>query len=757
VKNLGILFFLIIANISINAQRNFYNPNTISEIKIYFEEKNWDEILDSLFTYSKAEGRLPANVSINGKYFHNAGIRYKGFSSCNVNYIKNPLNIDLDCFIENQNYKGFTKIKLSNVIHDPSFVREIVSYEIARKYMPSSEANFANLYINDTLIGLYTCVEAVDKNFAKRHYDSKNHSFFKGNPNVLQYPFGQNSNLAYTHGTDTTGYIPYYNLESDTGWSDVLKLIYTLNEDTQNLDKILNIDRTLWMHAFNYTLMNLDSYIGYAQNYYMYMDDNNRFNPILWDLNMTFGSFRESDGSTHFLGLNINEIIELDPLQHLSFSISPRPLLTNLLKNPTYCKMYFAHIRTIVEENFSNNFFFEKAQTYQNLIDQHVENDSNKFYTYSDFISNINNTVYSSGTVDMYPGLKNIVEARMVYLKNYQGYNGAPEISEIQHQPEIPHNGEAIWITVKISSATNVVLAYRFDSKGIFFKKNMYDNGICNDEVANDSIYGVNIISEGHTIQYYIYAQNDSAGIYSPERAEYEFYTIQQAVYEGDIVINEFTTEDNVNVFNNSEKNEGWVELFNNTNENIRLKGMYISDDTQNIAKWAFPDTVIRKRDFLILWENNGELNLNFELSKSEGDIVLAYNESEIIDSIHYSSSIEEKTFGRYPNGIGTFDYMPPSFSSWNYVGINPRVDFSIYPNPTSETIHLEIDNLEADIRIEIFKSNGQKILVEEINSNQNQISTFGKTFDVSYLGKGIYYLRVISSKEVITKPIIIY
>ena len=50
--------------------------------------------------------------------------------------------------------QGINKLKLSNVIQDPSFIREVLSYEIARKYMPASLANFANLYINDTLWGL---------------------------------------------------------------------------------------------------------------------------------------------------------------------------------------------------------------------------------------------------------------------------------------------------------------------------------------------------------------------------------------------------------------------------------------------------------------------------------------------------------------------------------------------------------------------------------------------------------------------------
>ena len=72
-------------------------------------------------------------------------MRYKGFSSVSVNRVKNPFNIKLDYIIDGQDHQGIDKLKLSNVIQDPSFIREVLSYEISRKYMPSSEANFISL------------------------------------------------------------------------------------------------------------------------------------------------------------------------------------------------------------------------------------------------------------------------------------------------------------------------------------------------------------------------------------------------------------------------------------------------------------------------------------------------------------------------------------------------------------------------------------------------------------------------------------
>ena len=142
------------------------------------------------------------------------------------------------------------------------------------------------------------------------------------------------------------------------------------------------------MHAFNYSLINFDSYIGYAQNYYLYKDQSKQFNPIIWDLNQSFGSFRLTDASQlYYNGFDITQAQEMDPLIHYYYTSNPpfntlRPLMRNLFTNDRYRRMYIAHIRTIMEENFVNQDYFMRGQYLQNLIDLSVQNDTNKFYSY---------------------------------------------------------------------------------------------------------------------------------------------------------------------------------------------------------------------------------------------------------------------------------------------------------------------------------------------------------------------------------------
>jgi hypothetical protein len=63
--------------------------------------------------------------------------------------------------------------------------------------------------------------------------------------------------------------------------------------------------------------------------------------------------------------------------------------------------------------------------------------------------------------------------------------------------------------------------------------------------------------------QYYFYAENSLAGIFSPQRAEKEFYTIRlyPSPQAGEITINEFLADNKSDVKNEYHLSEDWIEL----------------------------------------------------------------------------------------------------------------------------------------------------------------------------------------------------
>ena len=735
-----LILFLYCSNAC--AQSSFYAVDSLREIRIYFYDSNWDHQLDSLYVQGDNE-RILADLIIDGSTYDSVGVRYKGFSSVSVNRVKNPFNIKLDYMIDGQDHNGVDKLKLSNVYQDPSFIREVLTYEIAANYLPSAKANYANIYVNDTLWGLYTNVQAVNKDFLNDHFGNKYNPFFKCNPENLNVsPGGENANLSDAHGNDSLDYQPYYDIKSDYGWEALYNLIDTLNNYSDSVNKVLNVDRTLWMHALNYTLINFDSYIGYAQNYYLYKDKTGQINPLLWDLNMSFGSFSLTDASSiYFSGFDILEAQNMDPLlHHTQISVSPRPLLRNLFLIERNRKMYLAHIRTIVNENFSNQNYALRSQYLQNLIDVSVQNDTNKFYSYTDFTTNLNNQV-ALVTADC-PGITQLMDARTIYLSGYTGFSGEPIITNIATSPQNFIVGDDVWITANITDATDAILGYRFGANMAFKTTTMFDDGNHNDGTANDGVFGGVISNSANKVDYYLYADNDSAGVFSPVRAAYEFYSIQSQLNVGDVVINEIMSNNISTTSDASGKFEDWIELYNTTSSPVSTLGLFFTDTLGLLQKWELPDYTIPANGYAIIWADEdggqGDLHANFKLSNLGEQLILTNADSLVIDSITYLVMADDIAFARLPNGSGPFIMQAPTFKANNdFINsiTEKQEQIKVYPNPFSDVI--KWNSFEG---IEVRDILGKLMYTSE---NTNHIST-------STWQTGIYFLHLKDKNQTI-------
>ncbi|TAK40720.1 MAG: hypothetical protein EPO28_09705, partial [Saprospiraceae bacterium] len=134
-----IALFFFAANAFSLAAQDLYDPANITTIEITFAESNWDQLLDDFYAAGNGE-RLSGTVKINGVSFDSVGIRYRGGSTYDPANAKNPLSIKLD-YVKTQNYDGVEVLKLSNGAKDPSFLREVLTFEIARNYMEAPRAN----------------------------------------------------------------------------------------------------------------------------------------------------------------------------------------------------------------------------------------------------------------------------------------------------------------------------------------------------------------------------------------------------------------------------------------------------------------------------------------------------------------------------------------------------------------------------------------------------------------------------------------
>ncbi|MFK8044124.1 MAG: CotH kinase family protein [Crocinitomicaceae bacterium] len=741
------LLFTVSMSLGINGiAQNFYDLTTIQTIDIVFAQSNWDALLDA----EKAGNEdyiMATSVTINGTVFDSVGVKYKGNSTYNANQVKNPFHIELDTY-KDQDYQGYKDIKLSNVAKDPSFLREVLSYQITRQYMVAPKSNYANVTVNGNLIGLYSNSEAISKTFVDDRFGSKNNTFVKCNPPAGAGPQASDfPNLSY-QGADSANYEDAYEIKSDFGWNKLIALTDTLNNNVTEIESILDVDRAIWMLALNNVLVNLDSYIGaFKQNYYLYENDFDQFIPIIWDLNESFGVFSMTGSG------NLNGTTAKSQMSHLLHeNDADFPLIQQLLANPMYKRMYLAHIKTILLENFDNGSYATTAQTLQTLITNSVQADNNKFFTNANFTSNINSDVSGGGGGpgggSSYPGITNLMNARSSYLLAQADFTATePTITNVLPSNAAPNINDVVTINATITDENTVYIGHRTNFYAPFTRELMYDDGAHNDGAAGDGVYGADLTMTDLTVQYYIYAENSDIGKFSPERAEYEYHILESfAPPAGDLVINEFQADNNSTVTDQDGENDDWIELYNNTSSSIDLSGYYLSDDVSDILLWEFPaGSSIAANGYLIVWCDRDltqtGLHADFKLSSGGETIFLSDNSGLLLDQISFSDQNEDRTFARFPNGTGNFQEMYATFNGENIdVTSVPESELNsrklkVYPNPTNSIVNIEISNTNGKTEaVSIYNLDGRKI-AEFTMADQFQ-------FDCSHLASGLYIIK---------------
>ncbi len=739
------LLFLGLA--SFNYAQDLYDLNTIQTIEISFAEDNWDQLLD-LEKAGDGNYIMAQSVTINGIVFDSVGVKYKGNSTYDASQVKNPFHIELDTY-KDHIYESYTDIKLSNVAKDPSFLREVLSYQILGQYMDAPRSNYANVYINGTLIGLYSNSESISKKFVDDRFGSKDNTFIKCNPPDGAGPQSSDlPNLVYL-GQDSTNYFDAYELKSDAGWQDLIDLCELLETDVENIETMLDVDRVLWMLAYNNALVNLDSYIGqFAQNYYLYRDDYGRFIPVIWDLNESFGRF-SATGSGNLQNTTAKQ--QMDYLLH--DSDADFPLMQQLMSVPMYKKMYLAHYKTILLENFSNSAYFTTGQALQILIDEAVQADNNKFFSYANFIDNLESDINGGGGPGggSTPGISNLMDGRVDYLFGLSAFSQtAPEISDITLSTATPIIDETLTIRATIASTNAVYLGYRTEARAPFTRLAMYDDGMHDDGAANDGVFGIQMEIENAFTQYYIYAENEVAGMFSPQRAEYEYHTITATISEpdiGDLVINELLASNDAIQADASGEFDDWIELYNNGSTDIDLEGYFLSDDPENLMKWPFPEGAsIAANAYLIIWadedENQSGLHANFKLAATAESLFLVDASGTIVDEVSFADQTADISYGRYPNGTGSFQTMTPTFNAENNLSTNTLeplvnlIEFSVYPNPAQEVFYLDFKDTFLDEQLVlIYDLNGKEIYRNKLIQDV--------AIDVSDWSSGLYVLKV--------------
>lgn len=137
---------------------------------------------------------------------------------------------------------------------------------------------------------------------------------------------------------------------------------------------------------------------------------------------------------------------------------------------------------------------------------------------------------------------------------------------------------------------------------------------------------------------------------------------------QAQLYVNEFMASNSMSFPGPEGDYPDWIEIYNAGNEAVNLSGYYLSDvlddpEAMYQIPGTYPDSVtVAAGSFILFYANKGEessvLNLNFKLSGGGESIGLWNAESVILDSFTYGDQSTDISYGRYPDGTDTWEFM---------------------------------------------------------------------------------------------------
>ena len=149
------------------------------------------------------------------------------------------------------------------------------------------------------------------------------------------------------------------------------------------------------------------------------------------------------------------------------------------------------------------------------------------------------------------------------------------------------------------------------------------------------------------------------------------------------IKVNEVSAGNSIFVNDHFKKND-WIELYNTTDTDLNIAGLYLSDDTEVPQKYQIPaatvaNTIIPARGHLVVWADKllpaepsafatPQLHTGFKLGNREGEVVLLTSSEDFVranaaffqehptlatfaDLFTYTTHTDKQSVGRYPDG----------------------------------------------------------------------------------------------------------
>lgn len=245
-----------------------YGSDRVSKIEISIEPRLWNELrlqkrdfTDSMLEPgATAFDNFRANIRIDGVEITDVAIRKKGFfGSVDENFPS--LKIKLDEYVDQSPLGASKRLTLNNNKQDMPLISQFMAYRFFNQAgVPAPRVGFANVYVNEKHLGVYSLVETVDKAFLSANFGSSSGDLLEG----TLADFSKKSIKRMDHKSGAN--------EDSEKWrvNELAELLQADELDLNKLRQVIEMDSFYRFWATESLLAFWDGYSANQNNFFVY-------------------------------------------------------------------------------------------------------------------------------------------------------------------------------------------------------------------------------------------------------------------------------------------------------------------------------------------------------------------------------------------------------------------------------------------------------------------------------------------------------
>jgi hypothetical protein len=225
------------------------------------------------------------SFTMDGKVYgpYTVGVHLKGaWGSWRDVTQKAAFKIKMDAFVDKQTLFGISKFTLNNMVQDPSYIHETLTYRLYRALgVPSPRTGYANVTLNGRDYGLHLNIETMNKQLLSRWGISSSHLYKGAVPYFPDFYAGNENQFAIESGSDTdtsdlTDFIEIQAMGGPAWWAA--------------MGKIADMKQMTVAWATELYVGHWDGYLMNKNNYFLNFDRYGKVTLLPWGTDQTWNT-----------------------------------------------------------------------------------------------------------------------------------------------------------------------------------------------------------------------------------------------------------------------------------------------------------------------------------------------------------------------------------------------------------------------------------------------------------------------------------